>query len=103
MTRLAILEKSAIPDGTEAEVSLPKAWLGCKRATMKLFALILLAAPLSLSGQEALSAEDVHFFTDKVQPLLEQRCFECHSHQSKKMKNGLALDSRSGWAKGGDA
>jgi hypothetical protein len=41
------------------------------------------------------------FFESKVLPLLQQRCFECHSH-GKKIKGGLALDSRSGWMSGGD-
>ncbi len=41
------------------------------------------------------------FFESKVLPLLQQRCFECHSH-AKKIKGGLALDSRSGWVSGGD-
>lgn len=46
------------------------------------------------------SAED--FFVSKVEPLLKQRCFECHSHE-KKIKGGLALDSKSGWEKGGES
>jgi len=41
------------------------------------------------------------FFESKVLPLLQQRCYECHSH-GKKIKGGLALDSRSGWVSGGD-
>ncbi|MSR31769.1 MAG: DUF1553 domain-containing protein [Gemmataceae bacterium] len=40
------------------------------------------------------------FFDKKVAPLLQARCFECHSHE-KKIKGGLALDSKSGWEKGG--
>lgn len=43
------------------------------------------------------------FFTSKVLPILEEHCYECHSHQSGKMKGGLTLDSRSGWATGGDS
>jgi len=42
------------------------------------------------------------FFTSKVEPLLKQRCYECHSHE-KKMKGGLTLDSKSGWEEGGDS
>jgi hypothetical protein len=41
------------------------------------------------------------FFTSKIEPLLKQRCYECHSHE-KKMKGGLTLDSKSGWEQGGD-
>src|SRR5262245_14434005 len=73
-------------------------------AAMKFLGRILtLAAPLLLRGAEAPSTEDVRFFEEKIRPVLEQRCFECHSHQSGKMKNGLTLDSRDGWATGGDS
>ncbi len=46
-------------------------------------------------------AADTTFFDSKVLPILKQRCFECHSHDTK-IKGGLALDSRSGWEEGGD-
>ena len=45
-------------------------------------------------------AED--YFLSKIEPLLRQRCYECHSHE-KKMKGGLTLDSKSGWEQGGDS
>jgi len=48
-----------------------------------------------------LANEDFAFFESKVRPLLVERCYECHSHE-KKIKGGLALDSREGWVKGGD-
>lgn len=41
------------------------------------------------------------FFASKIEPLFRQRCYECHSHE-KMIKGGLALDSRSGWEKGGE-
>ncbi|MEI6235594.1 MAG: PSD1 and planctomycete cytochrome C domain-containing protein [Planctomycetota bacterium] len=41
------------------------------------------------------------FFKQNVEPILAKYCFECHSH-SGKMKGGLNLDSRSGWAVGGE-
>ena len=46
-------------------------------------------------------AANTAFFDSKVLPILQKRCFECHSHGTK-IKGGLALDSRSGWAEGGD-
>src|ERR1051325_7609333 len=46
--------------------------------------------------------DDITFFREKIQPILEERCFECHSHKSGKMKGGLTLDSRSGWEAGGE-
>lgn len=48
---------------------------------------------------ECACADD--FFTSKIEPLLKKHCYECHSHE-KKIKGGLALDSRAGWVKGGD-
>lgn len=42
-------------------------------------------------------------FLNEVLPVLKQHCFECHSHAGNKVKGGLVLDSRSGWAKGGDS
>ncbi|WP_461784399.1 PSD1 and planctomycete cytochrome C domain-containing protein [Prosthecobacter sp.] len=62
---------------------------------MKLTALFLI--PLAASA-----AEGDAFFRERVEPLLKQRCFECHSHAGK-IKGGLVLDSRSGWQAGGDS
>ncbi|MCA0187740.1 MAG: hypothetical protein LCH90_17445 [Proteobacteria bacterium] len=47
------------------------------------------------------AGEDFAFFEGKVLPLLQSRCYECHSHE-KKIKGGLALDSKAGWQAGGD-
>lgn len=54
--------------------------------------LLFTAAPLSAD----------EFFSSKIEPILKQRCFACHSH-SGKMRGGLALDSKSGWEQGGDS
>lgn len=58
----------------------------------------LLLAPLLGAG--AADADD--FFAAKIEPLLKERCYKCHSHESGKMKGGLTLDSKSGWEEGGD-
>lgn len=50
----------------------------------------------------AFAAHADELFTSKIEPLLKQRCFKCHSHE-KKMKGGLTLDSKSGWVQGGDS
>jgi hypothetical protein len=63
--------------------------------TMKLTAMLLL--PLTASA-----AEGDAFFRDQVEPILKQRCYECHSHATK-IKGGLVLDSRAGWQAGGDS
>jgi hypothetical protein len=47
------------------------------------------------------SESETGFFAEKIAPVLERRCYECHSHQSGKAKGGLVLDSRAGWEKGG--
>jgi hypothetical protein len=60
-----------------------------------------LAAALVAALFVASSARAEDFFTAKVEPLLKERCYECHSHKGK-MKGGLTLDSRSGWEQGGD-
>ena len=52
-----------------------------------------------LSSVVASGADD--FFSSKIEPILRERCYECHSH-AKKMKGGLTLDSKSGWEQGGD-
>ena len=49
-----------------------------------------------------LLADDAAFFREKIEPLLRERCYECHSHAGK-MKGGLTLDSRSGWVEGGES
>ena len=56
--------------------------------------------PSAVPAQPATEPDEI-FFTMKVQPLLVERCYECHSH-GKKIKGGLTLDSRSGWEHGGE-
>ena len=55
----------------------------------------IVAAPLASAA-----GTDERFFREKIEPLLRKHCFECHSH-AVAIEGGLALDSRSGWAKGG--
>lgn len=50
----------------------------------------------------SLHAEDhAQFFRDQVEPLLNKRCYDCHSHGSGQMEGGLTLDWRTGWETGG--
>ena len=42
------------------------------------------------------------FFRSQIQPILEKRCFKCHS-EAHEAEGGLALDSKSGWQTGGEA
>ncbi len=59
---------------------------------------LVLGAPLPIGAQE----QGVEFFEKKVRPLLVERCYECHSAGSKKLKGSLFLDSHEGMIKGGD-
>jgi hypothetical protein len=63
-------------------------------------AVALMVGTLASFGLQARGGDD--FFRAKVEPVLREHCFECHSH-GKKMKGGLTLDSRSGWEQGGDS
>src|SRR5438132_9695711 len=48
-------------------------------------------------------AEDFEFFEKKVRPIFMERCYECHSSQSKKIKGGFVLDNRDSLLKGGES
>jgi len=61
----------------------------------------LIIATFAFAGALHGADDDNAYFEAKVLPLLQKRCYECHSHE-KKIKGGLALDSRSGWEHGGD-
>ncbi len=59
-----------------------------------------LLQPLSIDAAEP---KDVEFFEAKIRPVLVAQCYECHSASSKALKGGLRLDTRAGWATGGDS
>ena len=67
---------------------------------ISLIAGLLFAVPARSYSDEK---DDFTFFREKIAPLLETRCLECHSHASGQMENGLTLDSRTGWTSGGDS
>ena len=43
------------------------------------------------------------FFEKKIRPVLIERCYECHSSSSSKLKGGFLLDTRAGIRKGGNS
>ncbi len=68
----------------------------------------LIAVAVCLSSTAALIAQepspaDLDFFEKRVRPLLVQRCFECHSAKTEKLKGGLLLDRREAIFIGGDS
>jgi hypothetical protein len=42
------------------------------------------------------------FFQTQILPILEKRCYECHSEAEEQNDGGLVLDTRAGLALGGD-
>jgi len=42
------------------------------------------------------------FFSAQIRPILESRCFKCHSHEHE-IEGELALDTKSGWEVGGES
>lgn len=53
-----------------------------------------------------LPAGDTAFFESRIRPLLVEKCYKCHSEEARsqgKLRGGLLLDTRAGWAKGGDS
>ena len=54
------------------------------------------------SPPAVLSKENTEFFEKSVRPVLAEKCYGCHSAQSKKVKGKLLLDTRQGIAQGGE-
>jgi Protein of unknown function (DUF1553)/Protein of unknown function (DUF1549)/Planctomycete cytochrome C len=50
----------------------------------------------------AISPEHRKFFEDKVQPILVESCYKCHSQAEGKSKGGLTMDTREALRRGGD-
>ncbi|SIO61595.1 Planctomycete cytochrome C [Singulisphaera sp. GP187] len=66
-------------------------------------ALLAVAAGSPGSVAAAAPGQDGNtFFEKNIRPILVERCYECHSKQSKKIRGGLSLDLKDGWVKGGD-
>ena len=48
----------------------------------------------------AAQSDDIHFFNEKVRPVLAENCYKCHTGET---MGGLRLDSRTTILKGGDS
>jgi hypothetical protein len=64
---------------------------------------LLLAGVLTAFTASAARADQFEFFEKRIRPVLVERCYECHSADSKKLKGGLLLDTRAGLLKGGES
>lgn len=70
-----------------------------------LFSIYLVLSPAWAEEEiqpDQLTPEQSEFFEAQVRPLFAEHCYECHSNQAKKLKGKLFLDSKWGWATGGD-
>jgi cytochrome c553 len=63
--------------------------------------LVGLLAPVCATAQQ-LTRQQTDYFENKIRPLFVSKCYKCHSQEAPKLKGGLSLESREGWAKGGD-
>jgi len=58
----------------------------------------------SISAEQTeFSNEALAFFESKIRPVFVAKCYNCHSHEAKKLKGGLYMDSREGLMVGGDS
>ena len=65
--------------------------------------LTFLLALSALAAPAADSPAGHDYFENKIRPLLIEHCLKCHDGAaSEKPKGGLALNTRDGWAKGGE-
>ena len=66
----------------------------------QIFNALLAGCCALLVSESASAADETVYFEAKIRPLLIQNCQQCHGE--KKQENGLRLDSKAGWQKGGD-
>ena len=55
------------------------------------------------SAEDAIPPDQVHFFEQNIRPILQGRCYKCHSGEATELHANLYLDSRPGWQQGGDS
>lgn len=55
-----------------------------------------------LAADPATGYDPATFFLTQIEPILERRCYDCHSEIEEQDDGGLVLDSRAGWTRGGD-
>jgi len=69
-------------------------------ACVSLFALT--ASLPTVAQAQKIPPDQLEFFEKKIRPILVQKCYECHSSESKEVKGGLLLDTRDGIRMGGE-
>ena len=74
----------------------------CRPRARALGFVAVIAAVFNVAAAAA-ADDDVDFFEKRIRPIFVERCESCHSAASGKTNGGLALDTRDGWMKGGEA
>jgi hypothetical protein len=65
---------------------------------------LLLLLPALAAGEPAAAQQaEIEFFEKRIRPVLVERCYKCHSAESKKLKGKFLLDTREGLLKGGES
>ncbi|MDQ6632767.1 MAG: DUF1549 domain-containing protein, partial [Verrucomicrobiota bacterium] len=72
-----------------------------QRVFISVFAICCLSVTAS-AEVKSLPREGFDFFEKNIRPVLNDRCYKCHSSQSKKVKGGLLLDSPKTMLQGGE-
>lgn len=72
---------------------------GARRSSTTLVLGFCLALLGAAEGAQGGAGEE--FFENRIRPLLVEYCYDCHS--GTKTKGGLSLETRAGWATGGDS
>lgn len=72
------------------------------RYVLSIFFAASLIPTLFAGSPDPPAYEPGRFFLTQILPILEKRCYECHSEAEDQDDGGLVLDTRSGWMKGGD-
>ncbi|MBM3985981.1 MAG: hypothetical protein FJ296_09895, partial [Planctomycetes bacterium] len=63
-----------------------------------------LALVLALSGRAPATTDEAEqLFRERVHPLLEQHCFECHGPQAARRRGGLSMNGLDTLLRGGDS
>ena len=66
--------------------------------------IVYLGIMLSLISADLLQAdEELAFFKERIEPVLEKHCYSCHSAAADSIKGGLRLDTKSTIRRGGES
>ena len=72
------------------------------RAVLAILTVAALTQRVSAAKPVKYTPEQIEFFEKKIRPVLVDKCYDCHSEESGKMKGDLVLDSRDGIRTGGE-